>query len=126
VSAERDGRELVRGAGVLALCDAVVDGRDIEQGGWAGPPDPAVMFALARSLGTGRSRTVLIHSALAGVSAGRRAGFGGIVAVDRSRAPHGRSDLIRAGADLVVRDTSELLLRPALQDAGDSHGQRTA
>jgi beta-phosphoglucomutase-like phosphatase (HAD superfamily) len=48
----------------------------------------------------------VFEDSLAGVAAGRAGGFGLVVGVDRK----GRAEaLLRAGADLVVRDLAELL-----------------
>ncbi|MGH2841782.1 MAG: hypothetical protein ACRDKY_13255, partial [Solirubrobacteraceae bacterium] len=48
----------------------------------------------------------VFEDALAGVEAGRRGGFGDVVGVDRT----GQAEALKAaGADIVVRDLSELL-----------------
>ncbi len=87
------------------LFDATVDGLDAAEIGLPGKPDPAVLLEAARRLGAPEKRTAIVEAARAGVEAGRRGGFGLVIAVDRT----GRCDSFRqAGADVVVRDLTEL------------------
>ncbi|MGH2721582.1 MAG: HAD-IA family hydrolase, partial [Actinomycetota bacterium] len=76
-----------------------------EELGLEGKPAPDAFLEAARRLGVEPDRVVVVEDSLAGVEAGRRGGFGLVIAVDR--ADH--ADELRAGgADIVVRDLAEL------------------
>ncbi|GII76708.1 haloacid dehalogenase [Sphaerisporangium rufum] len=106
VSASRNCRRLVAAAGVIHMFDTVVDGEDAARLGLPGKPDPALFLEAARRLGGSPAVTAVIEDALPGIEAGRRGGFGLVVAVDRSGA--GGAALLERGADLVVADLGEL------------------
>ncbi|WP_228980283.1 HAD family phosphatase [Streptomyces sp. DH12] len=108
-SASRHAREVLAGARLLDLFDALVDGVEAARLGLPGKPDPALFLEAARRLGAPPGRCAVVEDALAGVEAGRRGGFGLVVGVDRAGRPGGADALRRHGADLVVRDLSELL-----------------
>ncbi|MEU6205613.1 HAD-IA family hydrolase [Micromonospora musae] len=106
VTASANGREVVAAAGLEPLIEARVDGLVARAQGLRGKPEPDTFLAGARMLGVEPSRAAVFEDALAGVAAGRAGGFGYVVGVDRV----GQADELRAhGADVVVRDLSELL-----------------
>ena len=73
-----------------------------------GKPAPDTFLAAAKELGVEPSRTAVFEDALAGVAAGHAGSFGFVVGVDRM----GQAEALREhGADVVVRDLSELLGR---------------
>jgi beta-phosphoglucomutase family hydrolase len=110
ISASRNMLEVLAAAGLGGLFEVKVDGRDAEALGLPGKPDPAVFVEAAGRLGVEPPRAAVVEDALAGVEAGRRGGFGLVVGVDRV----GHSDALRAaGADVVVRDLSELRVEGA-------------
>ncbi|SFK15342.1 HAD family hydrolase [Streptomyces pini] len=109
ISASRHARELLSGAGVLEVFDAVVDGHEAARLGLPGKPDPAVFLEAARRLGVAPGEAAVVEDALAGVEAGRRGGFGLVVGVDRTNGPTSARDLREHGADVVVTDLAELL-----------------
>ncbi|MGH8296918.1 MAG: HAD-IA family hydrolase, partial [Steroidobacteraceae bacterium] len=116
VTSSRNGREVLRRAGVEALFDARVDGIDIDARGLKGKPDPDAFLECAAALGAAPARSVLIEDASAGVEAGRRGGFGLVIGVDRGG---NREALAASGADMVVEDLRELdlpLLRARMRD----------
>jgi alpha,alpha-trehalase len=76
-----------------------VDGIDAELLGLAGKPEPALFLEAARRLEVEPARAVLFEDALAGVAAGRRAGFGRVVGIGRGN--RGK-ELRRRGADTVI------------------------
>ena len=102
-------RELLTGAGVLDLFDALVDGGEAARLGLPGKPQPDLFLEAARRLGVPADRTAVVEDALAGVEAGRRGGFALVVGVDRAAGPDTRHRLLRHGADLVVHDLGELI-----------------
>ncbi|WOI61662.1 HAD family hydrolase [Streptomyces fradiae] len=117
-SASRHAREVLAGAGLLDLFDALVDGVEAARLGLPGKPDPALFLEAARRLGVPPGRCALVEDALAGVEAGRRGGFAPVVGVDRAAGAGGAGTgagtptaraLRRHGADLVVADLAELL-----------------
>jgi len=60
----------------------------------------------AERLGVVPERAVVVEDAISGVQAGRTGGFGLVIGVDRKGDPE---SLRQGGADIVVRDLSELL-----------------
>ncbi|NUR89680.1 MAG: HAD hydrolase-like protein [Nonomuraea sp.] len=103
VSASMHGRTLVGSAGVMYLFDLLVDGNDAALMNLAGKPDPALFLEAARRLSLPAGRVAVVDSALPGLEAGRKGGFGLVVALDRAgQAPE---------ADVVVRDLGELAVR---------------
>ena len=104
-SASRNAEAVLAAAGVRDLFDAKVDGRDAEELGLAGKPDPAMLLELARRLGVAPERTAVVEDAIAGVEAGRAGGFALVIGVNRSAKP-GR--LLASGAGVAVADLSEV------------------
>lgn len=114
-SASHHARELLTRAGVLGLFAELVDGDEAARLHLPGKPDPALFVEAARRLNVPVARTAVVEDALAGVQAGRRGGFGLVIGVDRAAGPDTAADLLRHGADLVVRDLAELL-SPGTED----------
>ncbi|MGX1881594.1 HAD family hydrolase [Streptomyces sp. NPDC055287] len=108
-SASRHASELLARAGVLPLFDALVDGSEAARLHLPGKPDPALFLEAARRLGVPAGQAAVVEDALAGVEAGRRGGFRLVVGVDRTAGPDTGAALLRHGADIVVRDLSELV-----------------
>jgi len=106
VSSSVNAADVLDAAGIADLFDALVDGNVATQRHLAGKPSPALYLAGARALGLEPGRLVVVEDALAGVEAGRAGDFALVIGVDRV----GQADELRAhGADVVVRDLSELL-----------------
>ena len=106
ISASRNAQAVLESAGIGDLFEVRVDGLVTAQLGLAGKPAPAVFLEAARRLGAEPGRTVVVEDALAGVQAGRAGGFGLVIGVDRSGSEAG--ELRAAGADVVVRDLSQV------------------
>ncbi|MGP4003482.1 HAD family hydrolase [Streptomyces sp. 8N706] len=124
VSASRHAGELLSRAGVRDRFQVLVDGGEAARLRLPGKPDPALFLEAARRLGAPPADTAVVEDALAGVEAGRRGGFGLVVGVDRTAGPTSAADLREHGADLVVRDLSELLTASSQagpSEAGSSH-----
>jgi beta-phosphoglucomutase-like phosphatase (HAD superfamily) len=65
-----------------------------------------MFLAAAAALSTTPDESAVFEDAVAGVEAGRAGGFGWVVGVDRV----GQAQVLQShGADIVVRDLSELL-----------------
>lgn len=99
-TASRNGRRVVEAAGIAAMADAVVDGVTSGELGLAGKPEPDLFLETARRLGAEPARCALFEDSRAGVEAGRRGGFGLVVAV--AGPPRRHASLRGAGADLVI------------------------
>lgn len=106
ISSSRNCDEVLRAAGVRDLFEVKVDGVDSESLSLSGKPHPDIFLEAARRLEVSPEKAAVIEDALSGVEAGRRGGFGLVVAVDRT----GQAEELAAqGADLVVSDLAELL-----------------
>jgi HAD superfamily hydrolase (TIGR01509 family) len=109
VSSSKNCAEVLEVAGISYLFEARIDGIVAEQQHLAGKPAPDTFLAGARALDVEPRRAAVFEDALAGVRAGRAGAFGWVVGVDRT----GQAAALRdAGADIVVRDLSELLEAP--------------
>ncbi len=106
VSSSTNCRDVLESAGMLTMFEEIIDGRVAEHEQLQGKPAPDTFLAGARSLGVEPQGAVVFEDALAGVEAGRRGKFGFVVGVDRVGQA---ADLRAHGADVVVRDLSELL-----------------
>jgi beta-phosphoglucomutase family hydrolase len=105
VSSSTNCRDVLRAAGVEDLFEGIVDGVLAEREHLRGKPAPDTYLAGARAVGVRPAQAAVFEDALAGVQAGRAGRFGCVVGVDRV----GQAEALRAhGADVVVRDLSEL------------------
>ncbi len=106
VSSSTNAHDVLKAAGLDGLFDHVVDGVVAAREHLQGKPAPDTFLAGARELGVQPANAVVFEDALAGVQAGRAGKFGYVVGVDRV----GQAEALKEhGADIVVRDLSELL-----------------
>nr|WSW65815.1 HAD-IA family hydrolase [Streptomyces sp. NBC_00995] len=112
VSASRHATELLESAGLHSRFEAVVDGGEANRLRLPGKPDPALFLEAASRLGAHPRNAAVVEDALAGVEAGRRGDFGLVVGVDRTADPRRAAALADRGADLVVRELTELIGEP--------------
>jgi HAD superfamily hydrolase (TIGR01509 family) len=106
VSSSANTRQVLEVTGLVDLVEGWIDGITIGVEGLKGKPAPQTFLAGARCVGTDPVRAAVFEDALAGVQAGRAGRFGFVVGVDRV----GQAEALCAhGADVVVRDLSELL-----------------
>jgi beta-phosphoglucomutase family hydrolase len=109
VSSSTNCRDVLHAAGIEDLFEQIVDGVVAEREHLHGKPAPDTYLAGARALGVKPAQAAVFEDALAGVEAGRAGRFGFVVGVDRV----GQADALHAhGADVVVRDLSELRRAP--------------
>ncbi len=109
VSSSRNARAVLLAAGLADRFTVVVDGEVARHTGLRGKPSPETFEHAAAALGVPAARAVVIEDAVSGVAAGRAGAFGlviGVIGVDRGA---GAETLRAAGADIVVRDLSELM-----------------
>ncbi len=105
ISASKNAKRVLRLSGLSNLFDVVVDGVDSLSMGLRGKPAPDIFLEAARRLGVVPERAALVEDAQAGVEAGKNGGFAVVIGVDR--AGQGE-DLKQHGADLAVRDLSDI------------------
>jgi beta-phosphoglucomutase family hydrolase len=105
VSSSANTKDVLACTHMTDLFDAVVDGVVAKERKLPGKPAPDTFLAGAADLGVEPAAAAVFEDALAGVAAGRAGKFGYVVGVDRV----GQADALREhGADVVVRDLSEL------------------
>ncbi|MFW6056544.1 MAG: HAD family hydrolase [Chloroflexota bacterium] len=106
ISSSRNARAVLDAAGVTDLFDAIVDGVDSARLSLKGKPYPDIFLEATRQLGVRPAESVVVEDAIAGVEAGKAGGFGLVIGVDRQGNNVG---LKEGGADIVVRDLSDLM-----------------
>lgn len=106
VSSSANCREILVSAGLDDRFDVRIDGVVAAERGLLGKPHPDTFLEAAHDLGAEPEAAAVFEDALAGMDAGRAGRFGTVVGVDRV----GQADALRRhGADIVVKDLSELL-----------------
>ena len=110
VSASANCKDVLAAAGITDYIEVRVDGVTARERALPGKPAPDTFLLAAELLGVPPEQCVVFEDAQAGVAAGRAGGFGYVIGVDR--VGHGQEQaLIDNGADIVVKDLSELLTR---------------
>jgi beta-phosphoglucomutase family hydrolase len=105
VTSSRHGSDILRRTGLASQFDAVLDGHAAQERRLRGKPHPDLFLEAARELGVEPRRAAVVEDAVSGVEAGRRGGFGLVVAVDRGG---NRDALARVAPDVLVDDLGEL------------------
>ncbi|HOK28108.1 MAG TPA: beta-phosphoglucomutase family hydrolase, partial [Methanomassiliicoccaceae archaeon] len=106
-TASKNAEKVLESSGLGDLFEVVVDGNDAQELGLRGKPSPDIILEAARRLGVSPDRAVVIEDALAGVEAGSAGGFATVIGADRGEQA---AELKAHGADIVVRDLSELVV----------------
>ena len=106
VSASANTVQVLDSAGIEGLFDVRIDGVIAKQRGLRGKPEPDTFLAAAQALNVPAAHAVVFEDAQAGVAAGRAGHFAMVVGVDRVGQA---AELKEHGADIVVKDLSELL-----------------
>ena len=106
VSASANCKDVLEAAGIADLFDARIDGNVADEQHLRGKPHPDTFLAGAKALGVAPAHATVFEDATAGVQAGHDGHFGFVVGVDR--VDHAEA-LKQHGADVVVKDLSELL-----------------
>lgn len=120
VTSSRNARAVLDAAGLTERFEARVDGEVGRARGLAGKPAPDYFLEAARMLGVAPARSMIVEDAISGVAAGARGAFGLVVGVARGDADP--DALRRAGADVVVRELTEIGARPrAAPRRGEKH-----
>jgi HAD superfamily hydrolase (TIGR01509 family) len=106
VSASANTVQVLQSAGIEDLFDTRIDGVIAKERGLRGKPAPDTFLAAAEALGVPAAHAVVFEDAQAGVAAGHAGHFALVVGVDRV----GQAAELKAhGADIVVKDLSDLL-----------------
>ncbi len=106
VSASANTVQVLHAAGIEDLFDTRIDGVIAAERGLRGKPAPDTFLAAAQALDVPAAHAVVFEDAQAGVAAGHAGHFALVVGVDRV----GQAAELKAhGADIVVKDLSELL-----------------
>jgi alpha,alpha-trehalase len=106
VSASENCDRILTRAGLIDRFEVRVTGREAAAWDLPGKPAPDTFLKAAELLGVAPALAVVLEDAISGVQAGRAGGFGLVVGVDRGDAGEA---LAANGADLVVRDLTDLL-----------------
>ena len=106
VSASANTHDVLRAAQLDNQFDVVIDGIVAVKDHLRGKPAPDSYLAAARALQVEPAHAAVFEDALAGCESGRAGHFGCVVGVDRVGQ---RDALLQHGADIVVKDLSELL-----------------
>ncbi len=106
VSSSANCKDVLEAVGIEDRFDVRIDGVVAAQRKLPGKPHPDTFLEAARDLGVPPANAAVFEDALAGMDAGRSGHFGYVVGVDR--VGHARG-LREHGADVVVRDLSELI-----------------
>ena len=108
VTASKNCDEILKAARLDGCFDAMVDGNVTAREHLHGKPAPDTYLFAARELDARPADAAVYEDALSGVEAGRAGRFGLVVGVDRV----GHGEALRThGADIVVKDLSELMHR---------------
>lgn len=107
ISSSKNCEQILETTGLSNLFDARVDGVVSEELGLKGKPAPDIFLKAAEKIGVKPDRAAIFEDAELGVKAGKNGRFKSVVGIER----HGKSKkLIKAGADIVVSDFSNLRL----------------
>jgi beta-phosphoglucomutase family hydrolase len=106
VSASANTQQVLHAAGIEGLFDVRIDGVIAKERHLRGKPAPDSFLAAAEALDVPPARAVVFEDAQAGVAAGHAGHFALVVGVDRVGQA---AELREHGADIVVKDLSELL-----------------
>lgn len=105
VSSSRNGRYILQSANLSSYFNTIVDGLDQQSLDLKGKPEPDLFLEAVKRLSIDPNRAIVIEDAVAGVIAGKKGAFGKVIGVDRGRQ---LKQLMKAGADLVIKDLDEL------------------
>ncbi|WP_446666017.1 HAD family hydrolase [Flexivirga sp. B27] len=106
VSSSANTEKVLEVTGLGQYVEGRVDGVTLAEQHIKGKPAPDSFLAGAKLVGAAPDQAVVFEDAVSGVAAGRAGGFGYVVGVDRV----GHADALQQnGADIVVRDLSELI-----------------
>ncbi len=104
-SSSKNCKSILESAGIENLFETRVDGVVSAETGLKGKPEGDIFVTAARNMGVAPATSVVVEDATSGVQAGRNGGFGLVLGVARK---DNEDDLIKNGADVVVRDLADI------------------
>ena len=111
-SSSKNCAAILRAAGVEELFQVIVDGITSAQLELKGKPEPDIFTHAAKLLSAAPSRTLIVEDAVSGVQAGSRGNFGLVLGIARE---NNSEELLAQGADMAVRDLSEISLETVIE-----------
>ena len=105
VSSSKNCTNILQATNLSSYFDTIVDGLDLQSLELKGKPEPDLFLEALKRLDVEPNRAIVIEDAIVGVAAGKKGAFGKVIGVDRNR--HTKQ-LIKAGADMVVKNLDEL------------------
>lgn len=104
-SSSKNCRTVLERTGLLDLFETRVDGEVSAQLGLKGKPEPDIFTTACNNLGVDYEQSVVVEDAVSGVEAGKKGNFGLVLGIARE---DNITELMRNGADIVVKDIAEL------------------
>lgn len=104
-SSSKNCRTVLEAVGLLDLFETRVDGVVSAELGLKGKPQPDIFTTACDNLGVGYDLAVIVEDAVSGVQAGRNGGFGLVLGIARE---DNAAELMRNGADIVIKDMREI------------------
>ena len=104
-SSSKNAGPVLRAAGLEDLIETRVDGIVSAELNLKGKPEPDIFTRACDNLGVPYDRAVVVEDAESGVRAGRQGNFGLVLGLARE---NNEQELLRNGADIVVKDIEEL------------------
>ena len=104
-SSSKNCRLILRSVGIEDLFETRVDGVVSAEMGLKGKPEGDIFVTAARNMGALPAGSVVVEDATSGVQAGRNGGFGMVIGVARE---NNEDELLKNGADIVVRDMAAM------------------
>ena len=104
-SSSKNCRTVLERAGLSDLFETRVDGEVSAELGLKGKPEPDIFTTACDNIGVDYEQSVIVEDAVSGVEAGKRGNFGLVLGIARE---DNNTELLRNGADIVVRDIAEL------------------
>ncbi len=105
ISSSRNCKLIMEKAGMEKKIDVRVDGVTLQEENLKGKPEPDIFLKAAEYLNVNIDETIVIEDAILGVQAGKKGKFALVVGVARNGK---RNSLKEAGADIVVKELTEL------------------
>ncbi|MFN6944316.1 MAG: HAD family hydrolase [Cytophagaceae bacterium] len=105
ISASKNAERLIKNAGITGLFDVIADGNLLEEKHLNGKPEPDIFHYAAKELSIAPENVAIVEDARAGIKAGKKGGFGLIIALERENA---QESLSNTGADVVIENLREL------------------
>ncbi len=104
-SSSKNCKSVLEAAGLLELFETRVDGVISAELNLKGKPEPDIFTTACDNLQTDYKKAIIVEDAVSGVQAGAKGGFGLVLGIARE---NNESELLKYGADRVIKDFSEI------------------